>query len=118
MSIEEITKSINELYNTSGIEACILYRIDGSPIFVRAPPREGDLIKVMSWMEKQIKYVLNEIKEKNLENLKFSLKEKKIFFYPSSRSTVIATIISKEAHQKLVSIEINRAKEKIRENIT
>ncbi len=117
MSMDAITKSIEELFNTNGVEACILYRIDGSPIMVKTPKRDDKIIKVMSWMEKQIKYVLKEIKEKNLENLKFSLENKKVFFYPSSRSTVIAAVINKEAHQKLVSLEINNAKEKIRKNI-
>lgn len=118
MSINKISKSINELFDTEGIEACILYRIDGSPILVKTPPRDDKIIEIIDWMEKQIKYVINELRKKSLDNLKFSLKNKKVFFYPSSRSTVIATIIDKEAHQKLISLEINRVKEKIRKNVT
>lgn len=117
MSIENITQTIDELYQTEGIEACVLYRIDGTPILVKGKKRSQELLKVMNWMENQIKFVINEIKEKDLEDLKFTLRDKKVYFHPSSRSTVIATIINKEAHQKLISIEISRARNRVEESI-
>ncbi|PTD94827.1 hypothetical protein C9439_00345 [archaeon SCG-AAA382B04] len=118
MKTERVAKNIDELYQIEGIEACVLYRIDGSPILVKGKKRDQEIITTMSWMENQIKFVLQKIREKDLENLKFSLKNKKIFFYPSSKSTVIATVINKDAHQKLISLEITRTKEKINEILT
>lgn len=112
----DLKKALDELYETDGIEACILYRIDGTPIALRTPDRRT-LMDIMRWMENEVKYVMGHIERERLEDIIFTFKEHKIAFHPSSKSTVLATIINPDAHQQLTSLEITRASTKIREAI-
>jgi len=112
----DLKKALDELYETDGIEACILYRIDGTPIALRTPDRRT-LMDIMQWMENEIKYVMGHIERDRLEDVIFTFKEHKIAFHPSSKSTVLATILNPDAHQQLTSLEISRASTKIKEAI-
>lgn len=104
--------TLDDLYETEGVDACILYRIDGIPITVRTP-RDNAIIEVMFWLEKQIKHVLRNMDKEGLKAATFDFKNYQILLTPSSRSTVLVTLINPHAHQQLISIEIARAKSKI-----
>jgi len=104
--------TLDDLYETEGVDACILYRIDGIPITVRTP-RDSAIIEVMFWLEKQIKHVLRNMDKEGLKAATFDFKNYQILLTPSSRSTVLVTLINPHAHQQLISIEIARAKSKI-----
>jgi len=117
-SAAKIRSGILELYNTEGVEACILYRMDGSPLDMELSEDRDDLLKFVSWMEDQVKHVMNEMINKDLSNLVFTFSDKKILFYPSSKSTVLAVVVNSDAHQNLISLEIARVREKIKEEIS
>ncbi len=102
-------QTLDDLYETEGVDACIIYRIDGIPITVRTP-RDSTILEVMFWLEKQIKHVLRNMDKEGLKATTFDFKNHKILLTPSSRSTVLVTIINPHAHQQLISIEIARAK--------
>jgi predicted regulator of Ras-like GTPase activity (Roadblock/LC7/MglB family) len=102
-------QTLDDLYETEGVDACIIYRIDGIPITVRTP-RDSTILEVMFWLEKQIKHVLRNMDKEGLMATTFDFKNHQILLTPSSRSTVLVTIINPHAHQQLISIEIARAK--------
>ncbi|MDY6930460.1 MAG: hypothetical protein SVJ22_00885 [Halobacteriota archaeon] len=113
---QDLKSALDELYETEGIEACILYRIDGTPIALRTPDRRR-LMDIMLWMENEIKFVMGHIERDRLEDVIFTFKDHKIAFRPSSKSTVLATILNPDAHLQLTSLEITRASTKIKEAI-
>ncbi|MCL7413274.1 MAG: hypothetical protein M8353_06615 [ANME-2 cluster archaeon] len=100
---------LDDLYETDGVDACIIYRIDGVPITVRTP-LDSTILEVMFWLENQIKHVLRNMNKEGLKATTFDFKNYQILITPSSKSTILATIINPNAHQQLISIEIARAK--------
>jgi len=105
-AIEEI---LDELYDIEGVEACILYRIDGIPIVLRTSGYREDLLETMFWLEKQIKNVLGNMNTEGLNNTIFYFRNNRILIAPSSKSTVLVTITGEEANQQLISLETLRA---------
>ena len=53
---KRLEETLDELYEIEGVEACILYRIDGVPISLRTPGFREHLLDTMFWLEKQIKH--------------------------------------------------------------
>lgn len=102
----KIEESIDQLFNLEGIEACILYRIDGIPIIVRAREPEH-VLRMMFWLESQMKHVLSDIKE-GMNGGVFYMPTCKILISPISKSNVLVTIAGNTAHQQLTSIEVSR----------
>ncbi len=113
-AIEEI---LDELYDIEGVEACILYRIDGIPIVLRTSGYREDLLETMFWLEKQIKNVLGNMNTEGLTDTVFFFRNKRIMIAPSTRSTVLVTIMVGEANQQLISLETMRATNGIKEYI-
>lgn len=103
--LEEI---LEELYNIDGVEACILYRIDGVPILLKTSGYREDLLETMFWLEKQIKHVLGDMNTEGLKDTVFFFRNNRILITPSSRSTVLVTITAEEANQQLISLETRR----------
>jgi predicted regulator of Ras-like GTPase activity (Roadblock/LC7/MglB family) len=110
-------KALDDLYEIEGIQGCILYRIDGTPIAVRTPPHTS-ILKVMLWLEKQIKHVLQEMNKERLKATTFDFMNIQILITPTSRSTVLVVIINPDAHHQLISIEISRAKSLINTSVS
>ncbi|CAD7775776.1 hypothetical protein FHEFKHOI_01843 [Candidatus Methanoperedenaceae archaeon GB50] len=106
--IELLERIIDDLYSIEGIDACILYRIDGTPILLRTPGFSEDILVVLAWLKKQICGVLKEMNKEGLSRAIFHFKDHKVLIAPSSKSTVLAAILSPGAHQMLTSIEIER----------
>lgn len=106
---EELEETLDELYEIEGVEACILYRIDGVPITIRTPGYREHLLETMFWLEKQIKRVLGEMNREGLRETIFYFRNNRILIAPSSKSTVLVTIAEAEANQQLVSLETLRA---------
>ena len=100
---------LDELYDIEGVEACILYRIDGIPIVLRTSGYREDLLETMFWLEKQIKNVLGNMNTEGLNNTIFYFRNNRILIAPSSKSTVLVTITGEEANQQLISLETLRA---------
>jgi predicted regulator of Ras-like GTPase activity (Roadblock/LC7/MglB family) len=104
-----IEQTLDDLYDIEGIEACILYRIDGVPITLRANGYKEHLLETMFWLEKQIKNVLWGMNIEGLTNTIFYFRNNRILIVPSSRSTILVTITGGEANQQLISLETLRA---------
>lgn len=107
--VKILEETLNELYEIEGVEACILYRIDGVPITIRTPGYMEDLLATMFWLEKQIRNVLGEMNKEGLSETIFNFRNNRILIAPSSKSTVLVTITKSEAHQQLISMETLRA---------
>jgi len=88
MNLDDI---IEELGQIDGVEACILYRIDGNPIRSRILGFKEVMLDILNWLEKQVNY---------------------------ARSTVLVVVMNPNANQLLVSVEVTRASEKINEIIS
>ena len=117
MYTKKLEQTLSDLYETEGIDACILYRIDGIPIMVRTSSDRG-MIDVMFWLGKQINHVLKDMNKEGLSATTFDFQNNQIIITPSSRSTVLVSIINPEAHQQLISIEISRAKSLINQYVS
>lgn len=107
--VKKIDDALDELYEIEGIEACILYRIDGVPIMLRTSGYREHLLETMFWLEKQIKHVLGEMNREGLRETIFYFRNNRILITPSSKSTVLVTIMEAEANQQLTSLETLRA---------
>jgi len=106
---KKLDDTMDQLYEIEGVEACILYRIDGVPITLRTPGYREHLLETMFWLEKQIKHVLGEMNKEGLQETIFYFRNNRILIAPSSKSTVLVTIAGAEANQQLVSLETLRA---------
>ena len=115
---ERIENALDELYEIEGIEACILYRIDGVPITLRTPGYREHLLETMFWLEKQIRQVLGEMNREGLKETIFYFRNNRILIAPASRSTVLVTITEAEANQQLTSLETLRATKIIEECVS
>ncbi len=113
--VEGLEKTLDELYEIEGVEACILYRIDGMPISIRTPGYREHLLETMFWLEKQIGHVLGEMNREGLQETIFYFRKNRILIAPSSMSTVLVTIAEEKANQQLVSLETRRATRMIEE---
>ena len=109
---------LDDLYDIEGIEACILYRIDGVPIMLRTCGYKEELLKTMFWLEKQIKHVFGEMNKEGLNDTVFNFRNNRILIAPSSKSTVLVTITTEEANQQLISMETHRATRIIEKCVT
>lgn len=107
--VERLEETLDQLYEIEGVEACILYRIDGVPITIRTPGYREHLLETMFWLEKQIRHVLGEMNKEGLTETIFFFRNNRIMIAPSSKSTVLVTIAVAEANQQLVSLETLRA---------
>ncbi|HIE41450.1 MAG TPA: hypothetical protein EYP80_02175 [Candidatus Aenigmarchaeota archaeon] len=99
---------MDELYDIEGVEACILYRIDGVPITIRTSGYKEYLLETMFWLEKHIRQVLADMNREGLRETIFYFRNNRILIIPSSQSTVLITITQIEANQQLISMEAMR----------
>ncbi|VVB84176.1 Uncharacterised protein [uncultured archaeon] len=107
--VKGVEETLDQLYEIEGVEACILYRIDGVPITLRTPGYREHLLETMFWLEKQIKHVLGEMNREGLKETIFYFRNNRILIAPTSKSTVLVTITEPEANQQLTSLETMRA---------
>ncbi len=107
--VKRLEDILDELYDIEGVEACILYRIDGAPITLRAREYKENILETMFWLEKQIRHVLGEMNKEGLTETIFYFRNNRILIAPSSKSTVLVTIAGAEANQQLTSLETMRA---------
>jgi predicted regulator of Ras-like GTPase activity (Roadblock/LC7/MglB family) len=106
---KKLEDTLDQLYEIEGVEACLLYRIDGVPITIRVPGFREHLLETMFWLEKHIRRVLGEMNREGLRETIFYFRRNRILIAPSSRSTVLVTIAEAEANQQLISLETLRA---------
>lgn len=104
-----LENTLDQLYEIEGVEACLLYRIDGVPITIRVPGYLEYLLETMFWLEKHIRRVLGEMNREGLKETMFFFRNNRILITPSSNSTVLVTIAKAEANQQLISLETLRA---------
>ena len=110
-----LDKIIDELGEIDGVEACILYRIDSTPIRSRILGFQEFMLDILNWLERQIKVVFRQMEMEEVETATFIYKRYIIIMKVSSRSTVLAVVMNPSANQLLVSVEVSRASEKIKE---
>jgi len=106
---KKLEDTLDQLYEIEGVEACLLYRIDGVPITIRVPGFREHLLETMFWLEKHIRRVLSEMNREGLRETIFYFRRNRILIAPSSKSTVLVTIAGGEANQQLISLEMLRA---------
>jgi predicted regulator of Ras-like GTPase activity (Roadblock/LC7/MglB family) len=106
---EKIEETLDQLYEIEGVEACMLYRIDGVPITIRVPEYREHLLETMFWLEKHIRRVLAEMNREGLRETIFFFRNNRILIAPSSKSTVLVTVAEAQANQQLISLETLRA---------
>jgi len=107
--VKGIEDILDELYEIEGMEACILYRIDGMPIAIRVLGYKEHLLETIFWLGKHVKHVLGEMNRDGLRETIFYFRNNRILITPSSKSTVLVAIATAEANQQLVSLETLRA---------
>lgn len=113
--LEEI---LDDLHDIEGMEAVILYRMDGVPVTLRVSSYREGLLETMYWLEKQIKFVLRDMNTEGLMDTVFFFRNNRILIAPASRSIVLVTIAAEEANQQLISLETLRATKIIKESVS
>ena len=114
----DLDEVIDELAEIEGVEACIIYRIDGSPIRSRIPRFKEVMLEILNWLERQVKYVFRQMEMDKVETATFIYHGYSVILQVSSRSTVLAVVMNPKANQLLVSVEVSRAAAKIRELVS
>lgn len=114
----DLDEVIEELAEIEGIEACIIYRIDGSPIRSRIPGFREVMLEILNWLERQVKYVFRQMEIDKVETATFIYRSYAVMLQVSSKSTVLAVVMNPKANQLLVSVEISRAAAKIKELVS
>jgi predicted regulator of Ras-like GTPase activity (Roadblock/LC7/MglB family) len=109
----KLEDTLDQLYEIEGVEACMLYRIDGVPITIRVPEYREHLLETMFWLEKHIRRVLGEMNREGLRETIFFFRNNRILIAPSSKSTVLVTIAEAQANQQLISLETLRASKNV-----
>jgi len=114
----DLDEIVEELAEIDGVDACIIYRIDGSPIRSRIPGFREVMLDILNWLERQVKYVFRQMETDQVETATFIYRGYSVILQVSSKSTVLAVVMSPKANQLLVSVEVSRAAAKIRELIS
>jgi len=71
--IGDISRILSDLSSDPGINMVVLYRIDSVPISLKVNAPVQELASFLYWLEKQIKEMLHQILNRNLDEASFKL---------------------------------------------
>jgi predicted regulator of Ras-like GTPase activity (Roadblock/LC7/MglB family) len=114
----DLDNVIEELGQIDGVEACILYRIDSTPIRSYILGFQEFMLDILNWLERQVNFVFRQMEMEEVETATFIYKGYTVILKVSSRSTVLAVVMNPEANHLLVSVEVTRASEKIKDMVS
>lgn len=114
--LQSMVSYMEKIVSEEGVYLAILYRIDGTPAIAKIKSEARGLAKeVVSWMEREIKYVLPLISREKLESVIHEMGRFHIIFYPVTDLMVLAVAAEEEVHRQKLMIDIASTKESIRE---
>jgi predicted regulator of Ras-like GTPase activity (Roadblock/LC7/MglB family) len=111
--ILEISRILKTVASDPSIRMVVLYRIDGVPVFTRVNVPRQELVSILYWLERQIKEMLQQIFNRNLDEASFKFGEMRIQMYPVSRTLVLSIMASEEASLYKLEIDVRTACKKL-----
>jgi predicted regulator of Ras-like GTPase activity (Roadblock/LC7/MglB family) len=115
--IDAISKILTNLSSDPGVKLVVLYRIDGVPISLKVNMPMHELASFLYWLENQIREMLLQIFNRNLDEASFKLGDKSIHMYPVSRTLVLGIMASEEASTYKLEIDVKTVCKQLREVI-
>jgi predicted regulator of Ras-like GTPase activity (Roadblock/LC7/MglB family) len=116
--ISEISRILKTIASDPSVRMVALYRIDGLPIFTKANVPKQELVSILYWLERQIKEMLYQIFNRNLDEASFRFGETKIHMYPVSRTLVLSIMASEEASLYKLEVDVRTACKKLSKLVT
>jgi predicted regulator of Ras-like GTPase activity (Roadblock/LC7/MglB family) len=113
----EIAKVVEPIASDPNVRLVVLYRIDGTPILVKVNDKSQTLLRILYWLENQIKDTLYHIFNRSLDDLSFRFKEVVVKMYPVSRTLVLTVIVDEESSLYKLEADIETVCMRIREII-
>ncbi len=113
--ISDISKVMSTLSADPGVSMVVLYRIDGVPISLKVNSPIRDMASFLYWLENQIKEMLHQIFNRNLDEASFKLGDKSIRMYPVSRTLVLGVMANEEASTYKLDIDVKTVCKQLRE---
>ncbi len=92
----EISDIVKPIVSDRNVQMVVLYRIDGTPLLTEIRERNVCILNVLFHLENQIKSMLYEIFNRNIDEVSFKFKDTIIRMYPISRTLVLAIMASDE----------------------
>lgn len=104
--LSAISRILETLSMEEGVKMVILYRIDGVPLFAKLNVPKREIAPTLYWLEGQIKEMLYQIANQNLDEASFKFGNTVIMLYPISRTIVLGIMADEETSAYKLDIDI------------
>ena len=112
--LRKIAEILNPIASDPGIKMVVLYRIDGIPIYTKLNTSKREIAPTLYWLEGQIKEMLHQIFNQNLDEASFKFGNLRIPLYPVSKTIVLGVMADEEASSYKLDIDIRTACRELR----
>ncbi len=113
----EISEIIEPVVSDPYVKMVVLYRIDGVPILARVKEKDQMILRILYWLENQIRDALYHIFNRDLDDLSFKFRNVLVRMYPVSRTLVLTLIVDENASLYKLEADIESVCMRIRELI-
>ncbi len=97
---QRIDSIVKDLSGDPSVVGLIIYRVDGTPVFVRVND-EMKVLQHMYFLESQIKSVLSYIFTQNLNEISIKVEDIKILLLPITKTLVMSILFFPTAEYRL-----------------
>lgn len=116
--LKKISEILSPIVSDPGIKMVVLYRIDGVPIYTKLNVSKREIAPILYWLEGQIKEMLHQIFNQNLDEASFKFGNLRIPLYPVSKTLVLGVMADEEASSYKLDIDIRTACKELRSLMT
>lgn len=103
---QRISDILKDISNDPSVSGIILYRIDGTPVYAEIKDGRA-LVNHLYYLENNIKYLLDYIFNRKLEEISIKVSNIKIYLLPVTRTLVLSILFFPKADYRL-EIEAKR----------
>ncbi|RLI70453.1 hypothetical protein DRO97_10840 [Archaeoglobales archaeon] len=113
--LKKISEILSPIVSDPGIKMVVLYRIDGVPIYTKLNVSKREIAPTLYWLEGQIKEMLYQIFNQNLDEASFKFGNLRIPLYPISKTLVLGVMADEEASSYKLDIDLQTVRKQLRE---
>ncbi len=113
--LSEISDIVRPIVSDRSVQMVVLYRIDGTPLLTEIKEKNICTLNVLFHLENQIKSMLYDIFNRNIDEVSFKFRDTVIRMYPISRTLVLAIMASDEFSLYKLEADIESVCGRIRE---
>jgi len=115
--LKKISEILNPIASDPGIKMVVLYRIDGVPVYTKLNVPKREIAPTLYWLEGQIKEMLYQIFNQNLDEASFKFGNLRIPLYPVSKTLVLGVMADEETSSYKLDIDLQTVRKQLRELI-